>query len=229
MKLFITILFVMFGFVACVHASMLGVIINSGPTVGASALLFDVASDSNSTGNLSWSHSCAGTNRLLFVIAKTTNDTGAPTATYNSVGMTQAWTNTQGVYRSTGFYLVAPATGSNTVAITTDGNNNAGGAVSFTGAHQTVPIGIPNTNAGAFSDAPTVDISAATGDIVIDGLTMGTSSLTVGSGQTERINNVQFGTTLGSSIEAGATTVTMSWSAGASQSWTIGGVAIKPL
>ena len=114
------------------------------------AIAFDAVShgvDGSGT-SLSWSHTCTGSNLILFVAALVDTSHTVTSVTYNGVAMTQiasvdAWT------RTALYYLVAPATGTNTVTITASGNNPIyGRATSYTGASQT---GVPDsfsTNTG---------------------------------------------------------------------------------
>jgi len=125
--------------------------------------------------------------------------------------------------------MAGPDTGSAyTVAVTlaSDAYLHAQ-AISATGVDQTTPFGTPNTATGSSSGPATVDISAATDDLVVDGYS-GYPEPTVGAGQTSRVKDqITSDIWYGSSTEAGATTVTMSWTLSYSDAWTIGGVAFK--
>jgi hypothetical protein len=143
---------------------------------------------------------------------------------------------------------IAPSTGTNDVVITFSGNLRYGaraGVMTFTGVHQTTPLG---TFAGANGNSvgpATVNVTSAATDLVFD--TVGCaandtatlcSSLTVGAGQTQRWN--LFALDAGSTGEqlraAGSTepgvagTVTMSWTIAPASAvpWAIGAVPIKP-
>jgi hypothetical protein len=91
-------------------------------------------------------------------------------------------------------------------------------------------FGTPASNGPANGTSASVDVGSAAGQVVIDLLgKVGGTGLTVGAGQT------QLGTTqvtswfdLSSSYEAGAATVTMSWSWTTSVSKGIAGVSLKP-
>lgn len=109
---------------------------------------FDAATTSTTS---SFSHTVTGTNTCLTVLFGTSGGT-VTGVTYNGVSMTQRsseLTNGAGPHRAYTYSLVAPASGSNTVAIT-------GGTViwvvaaSWTGVHQTTAIGgISSTNGTA--------------------------------------------------------------------------------
>ena len=96
----------------------------------------------NSTSNsISWSHTCTGSNRILFVGIYA--QSGTPSGvTYNGVGMTliksTLVTGTSGVLTIQLWCLINPATGSNTVTVTTSsgGNPTNCSAISYSGAKQ---------------------------------------------------------------------------------------------
>src|SRR5262249_11294603 len=109
-----------------------------------------------------------------------------------------------------------------------------GGAVSFTGVDQGTPVGTPATNNGfteGTASTPSVDVSAAPNDVVVDMLwSTCCNVVAVGEGQTQQVNQNDGGTTgqtVAMSTKPGATTVTMSWT-NASSAWCIAGVAVKP-
>jgi hypothetical protein len=117
------------------------------------AIAFDskTATTTSATASLSFSHTCTGTDRILFVIT-TANGAAFTTTgvTYNSVSMTIAssFRITTGPIQYI-WYLINPASGSNTIQITNSGSVTAGSAISFNGVKQT---GFPDasiTNSGA--------------------------------------------------------------------------------
>lgn len=130
------------------------------------------------------------------------------------------------------FYKVSPLLGSNTVGVTvtTAGTSVVAVASSWTGVDQVGPIGTLVGNEGS-TTTPTVAITSATDEVVIDSVALdGTASLAVGGGQT-LLKSGTVGTPnirAGSSHEAGAASVTMSWTAGSSSDWCIAGCPIKP-
>lgn len=209
------------------------------------ALAYDLTStglfaDGGGGTSLTFSHTCTGSELLLIVgvavISGSASD--VTSVTYNGVAMTAipSWNQVSGggSCRSKGYYLIAPATGAHNVVITVSPAVNiiAAGATSFTGADQTTPLGTANT-ATADNATATVDIASATGEIVIDCVATLRSTITVGASQTSRWEQENIFSTFsgGGSTEPGATTVTMSWTLGASgdsDSWAIGGVSVKP-
>lgn len=142
---------------------------------------------STASTSLSWSHTCTGSNLVLIaaVAMGASVDTGITTAaTYNSVSMTSlgvvhSGTLTAGYIQA--WYLIAPATGANTLAITASGGTPgtlAGGSCSFTGADQTTPMGTAFT--GHDNNTP-----VGTGSVSVTGTTSGNmifSAICTGSG-----------------------------------------------
>ena len=133
------------------------------------------------TGNsLSWSHTCSGTNRLLTVSLSVGSGTTATvtSVTYNGVAMTEAarvMSNNQNDGYVKLFYLVAPATGSNTVQVTCDSSKPLiAGSVSFTGVDQTTPVSNLATNFGS-SASPSVTVSSKYGNMVVTALCNGSN------------------------------------------------------
>jgi len=133
------------------------------------AIGFDTTTDYNNTGGAgtghTWSHTITGSLPFLIVGVVFYADPGSISASYNSVSMTQVGTLKQaatGNARIALFYLKAPATGTNTVSVTTGNSVNMWGAsASYTGVDQTSPFDASNEDApaGASSSA---DISVTT-------------------------------------------------------------------
>ena len=188
----------------------------------------------------SFSHTCTGSDRLLLVWVFFDRGNGTYTvssATYNGVSLSQVTTFGNGAQYVELWRLVAPATGANTLALS---YNNAGPtakvavrAVSYTGVDGTTPLGSLSSATGT-SKTPTVTLSSASGELVADFVSPYSAGidLTVGSGQTSRaeVDNASSGfVCYGVSDEAGAASVTMSWSwTSANDSWFIGAIPIKP-
>ena len=204
-----------------------------------------LAIDATSSGvvgsgtSITVSHTCTGSNRLLFVCVALVRaaDTDVITATYNSVSMTQVADHDHSlaaVLSNRIFRLIAPATGANDIVVSTDGTAMAvhAAGISFTDGHQTTPEGTASGADGVASPA-TVSVTSATGEIVIDSVEWnGNSALTVGAGQTAFQNESDgaSGTPRqgGASSEAGAASVTMSWTS-SNTVWGIVGIPVKPV
>jgi hypothetical protein len=131
-----------------------------GTTAGASAT------------SASWSHTATGTNRYVLAMvsfADTSGSTPDPTvsATYGGTAMS----NVGSVSVETGtvgsilvfFGLVNPATGAQTIALTSSkADFIVGGSVSFTGVDQTSPVGTPvSANPTAVGTSLTASITGA--------------------------------------------------------------------
>lgn len=131
----------------------------------------DAASSHNfNAGSGSWSHACAGADRALYVGVATDHNAGITVSgvTYGGVAMTPVGTHFRsGAYRVTVFRLLAPATGTNTVAVTLSGSSAAVcAAISLTGVDQTDPDDAPVTS-DASSGHPSSTVPSATGDLVL--------------------------------------------------------------
>jgi hypothetical protein len=185
---------------------------------------------------LSWSHTCTGSNLVLVVgiAIGIIGDAGkSASATYNGVSMTSAGivhsdNATDGFVQM--FYLAAPATGANTVAITVTGGtvDITGGSVSFTGAHQTTPLINIATNFGASATA-SVSVTNASGNMVVDALCDG-AGVNTGSGTTERwhkdFNSSSAAGNAAQSTSSSTGTVNMTYDLN-SDSWGIIGASVQ--
>ena len=191
------------------------------------------------TDTLSWSHTVSTAGNPALFVGVGDRYSGAPpdinSLTYNSVSLgTAKWNfvGTVGDIRNAGYGMAGPDTGSAyTVALTfaSAPADLDAVSVSATGVDQTTPFGTSNTASGNSGGPATVDISAATDDLVVDNY-CGWPEPTVGSGQSQRAKaQISTNNWYSTSTEAGATTVTMSWSLAYSDSWTIGGLAFKNL
>ncbi len=154
-----------------------------------------------STFTLTYSHTCTGSNRILFVSAATVEDAGGTPVTitgvtYNGVALTQigtysAETPAPSAQMSSLWYLIAPATGANNVAISSSVNVFAiiGASASYTGAAQSgqpdaFTVATP-ANTASFSQSATV---VATGCWLMAGSKNDGGAASAGSGTTARVN-----------------------------------------
>lgn len=176
----------------------------------------------NNITSTSWTHTAGGTADYLRVsMGWSKLGTTTLTVTHNGTSMNSVGvaTNAAGFGSSvTGkaqiYELIAPATGAQTVQATWSAGGNFGGgtSVSYTGADQTTPSTGVQTSTGT-GTGPSVAVTSQTNDMVSDCLcsdgTAGTK--TVGAGQTSRANASGSGYGGCVSDEAGASSVTMSW------------------
>lgn len=189
------------------------------------AITFNTASTKASAADgtsTSWSHTSDG-NPLIVRVALQGGVSNVA-VTYNGVSVPLVVENLYSSFWYVGiFYLDAPASGSNTVAVSWTGS--AGytmSAVNVAGGGAPINTATGGANANSVS----VNVTSATGDVVIDAVARrGAVALTVGASQTENFANLygSGGSQIahGGSYEAGAGTVTMSWSAGSANEWSI--------
>jgi hypothetical protein len=103
----------------------------------------------------------------------------------------------------------------------------AAGAIAMSGAHQTVPTNdVPTTTFGT-SGTATINATTATGELICDLVVVGGAvTLTAGANQTPRWTQ-NGDRTVGSSTQAGADGVVMSWTF-TSDDWILGAASFKP-
>ncbi len=197
------------------------------------ALAKDATSSTHGQGvsSLSWSHTCTGSNRLILVHSGTNGTPVSTTGvTYNSVALTSRWSDSRNWTAASGWSLVAPATGANTVAITLSAAEDSafGQAISYTDAHQTTPHGTAQVANGISSAVVVPTVSSATGEIVVGFVMSSDTSLTSGASQTAEISDLNFASdSAQTDSEAGAASVDITWTA-AGAPWTCGAIPIKP-
>ena len=191
---------------------------------------------SNGAGPFTWSHTCSGSDRLLRVTTSHFDSSDTVTGvTYNGVALTAvpSGSTNNGQYYITAYYLIAPDTGTHDIVVTVSGSvfDFGAGAISYTDAHQTTPLGTAVTATGT-STTPSVTVSSAADELVDDGLVIiHGGTLSVGAGQTQRWNAIATSGFIkyAGSTEGGAASTTMSWSNSSSQTWAIVAVPIKPV
>lgn len=147
---------------------------------------------------------------------------------------TETWTQIDsiaqgGLTRTALWYLVPVTTGTHDVVITYVFDQDfAAGIVAITGGNLVTPIGTP-ANGQNSSGAASIDVTAATDDLVIDAVVWNANNNgAVGAGQTQRVDQLGGSSAiyLRMSTEPGATTTTMSW-ADAGVDYGQIGVAVK--
>lgn len=185
------------------------------------------------TTGITWSHTCSGSNRLLVVgVAFSAADAGVTTGvTYNSVSMTslgKVHTNNQTDGFVELFYLIAPATGTNTVSYTASASGDlGGGSVSFTGADQTTPVANTATNFG-IGTSVTLSVTNTSGNMVADAMASGSDIFS--SSQTlrwnQQLNNNGAAGNSAQSTSASTGSVSMGYTI-ASDWWGIIGTSIQ--
>ena len=221
---------------------------------GSGAVAVDATTKnvSTSASSLTFAHTTGtGSNRLMLVAvvvgasASTGNNAGTVSSvTYGGTSLTQVGTVAEpGTrVRSYLYRLLNPPFGSNSVVVTLAAARPVyAGVTTFTGVDQTTPLGtFVSTSAGDVSGAggggtsASLSVSSAANELVFDVIAVDREtgdnvSPSAGAGQTARWTDNSSGFVAGgSSTEAGASTVTMSWNWVASNQYAIGAVAIKP-
>jgi hypothetical protein len=203
------------------------------------AIAFDAASSSqaDNTSSLTWSHTTsAGSDRILIVGVSSDQNDPVSTITYNGVNLTKLESEKYGfVNKVELWYLVNPSSGTHNVVVTLSSSSDGlgGGAVTYTGVDQSTPVGTAVKNNG-YNLNPTVTVSSAADELVIDVLCVddGGATITVGGGQTTRYSSNPSENLGRGSSEPGAASVTMSWTlsnVGSADHWAIIAVALKPV
>lgn len=188
----------------------------------------------SSATSITLSHTTgSGSDRLMLVGISTRDKTVSGTPTYGGTNLTLVGSQTSNNNAKTYIYrLIAPATGTANVVINFSGDLTKGavvGVMTFTGVHQTTPLGT-YASAQQKSATASVSVSSAASELVFNVMSVKTSGASVGSGQTQRwYVNTTNECTGGGSTKTGAATTSMSWSLSASNDWSMSAVPIKPL
>lgn len=202
------------------------------------AIAFDATYNSGSVGassGASWSHTCTGSDLVLYAAVNVVGD-AVSTIKYNGVNMTLINDNTNGSNQISDYYLVNPATGTHTLALTFSGTGIGiqAGSISLTGVDQASPLDSNNKSTGT-STTPSLTITTVADNCwVLDGVghyNIISNSFTSDSSQTERwniaaINGDGAGGSFGPVTPAGAKVV--SWGHDTSIFWAMVGASFKP-
>lgn len=183
----------------------------------------------------SWTHTATGSNRVVLVglsvgisglasgRTRTVTYGGTP---MTSLGAVESGTGSSGFGEM--FYLLAPATGAQTVATTISGTvvDFVGSSVSYTGVGAVSAA----TTAHPASGAPSIAVPSAVGNFCVASFVSGTDIAT--PNQTQRVlNNSIVGTTAAANLliqdAVGAATVTFSAASNADW-WACHGVSMSP-
>ncbi|HJY77841.1 MAG TPA: DUF4347 domain-containing protein, partial [Burkholderiales bacterium] len=203
------------------------VVLNQASTLDWQGLL-DVTADTSSsaatnmaTTSLTWSHtvSASGTDAFLLVsVATVEGATNVASVTYGGTALTKIG----GITEATGkvstelWGLTAPAAGTADVVVTLAGAASmSAGATTFFGVDQATPYANTAFAQGG-GGAASVTVASAPGELVVDSVVShAISTFNTGAGQTvlwsELLGNTPKDPFNASSTEAGAASVTMSW------------------
>jgi hypothetical protein len=174
----------------------------------------------------------SGDDRLLVV--GVASDTLVTSVTFGGTAMTllAPATSVAGIISAEFWYTLAPASGAANIVVTlTQAGNAVIQASSWENIHQSIPFGtvVGATDDTGNDDTPTVAAASVAGDTVIDCVAADNGpTITEGAGQTLIDKaTVASKATGASSYEAGAASVTMSYTLGANQKWAIAAVPLK--
>jgi hypothetical protein len=203
------------------------------------AIAFDaVTTEKGSSDSFTFSHTVTGADPCLVVCVSdslaTLNDVSG--ITYNGAALTKA-IEVKGPGNapvSQIWYIAAPSTGANDVVVTrSTATDTIIAALSFTGVHQTAPLGTA-VSLGGNSISPSKTITTGADDSwCVDCIGFeSTVTATVGAGQTQRYNTTQGGVGAAGSTEAAGTapdTRTFSWSFDASAKFALTIIELVPV
>lgn len=152
-------------------------------------------------------------NALLVVFVGTKADVTVSALTFNGDALTQKATSGTAPKLQL-YFLTNPDAGSNTLSLTVSGSTDIEiAAYVIYGVDTSSPLDAASTQSTAAGTASTIDITSASGDLVIDGIILDAATApTAGAGQTSMGSDTIADLGLGASKEDGATTTTMSWS-----------------
>jgi fibronectin type 3 domain-containing protein len=213
-----------------------------------STIAFDAVSNSatgNTTNSISWNHTVgSGTNRFLEVCTQARDsvagDVPVLTVTANGLALTKVradiWTNGGSSYGTEIWRLLNPGSGTNTITVKWTGplsNYGVGSATSYAGVDQTAPIDAQSGGGGIGTTMSRVITTVANHALITDCVVGQANVLTIGAGQTTRINRNTSGTvdivgvsTVNDKTPAGAEA--MDWTQDAAQNWVISAVSLRP-
>jgi hypothetical protein len=174
---------------------------------------------------------------LILAVVDGLRGTAVTSITYGGISLTRI-DGSQGTSVATELWgLIAPPSGRNLVSITMNSalDSPLASAISFSGVHQTAPVGPVAKGAGTGS-AISLSIACAPGEIVLDAsaawsMRGGVPTLTAGPGQVPRWNlaNAVDTRIVGSEKIASGSMTTTSWaSSGGDDLWVTIGVSIRP-
>ena len=176
-------------------------------------------------------HTCSGSDRILIVGTKGST-TYASGVTYNGVAMTRITDVTSGVgeYNLSLWYLIAPASGTNSISATVSSGTVGWTAVSYTDISQTGNPDATNSGTAASGTSHTVSVTTLTDNSWVVGyFSSAAATLAASTGITfvvAQANNVALGDSNGPKTPAGSYSMTVT-----SGSGTFAGIvaALKPV
>ncbi len=214
------------------------ILVTAGFTAQAAVVVDSTSSASANSQTVQWSHTVgAGFDRLLVVgvsIRGSSKTVGGITYAGQSLTSLGARSNGGNQVRTEIWYLIAPASGTGTIAVSLSAKAKfSSGAVSFTGVLQSDPVSpfVSNASTGQGFTDPTLSMSGTAGETVLDVLAVegGSQSLTPGTGQTELWDTPFGGAMTGAaSMQPGSSSNAISWSKAKKGRWALGATSIRP-
>lgn len=194
--------------------------------------IFDAgSSDADATPTTqTWSHTVGTNDNRLLLVFLMYEASDTPTVTYAGEAMTWFTTVSSGTTYTSLYYLPSPTSGANNIVVAWSTATTAIGlASSWYDVDQNGPFGDAKSVSGNSNTASAAVTSKANTEVVVDGTSVTNSVTTMakGAGQTEVDGNLASeDLRAGSSYEAGASSVTMSWALGAVADWQVLGVTL---
>lgn len=204
----------------------------------------DITATAGPTGFLStytWSHTCAGSNRVIYVRLAQRFNSAVTGVTYAGTALTrlaQQKSPSDQIVNVELWRLVNPASGANNVSVAlSTARYVAASAVSMSGVDQATSDGTPVV-ASNNSSSPSVSVSSATDQVVVDVVAVWTDAGTVTAsatgGQTVD-SNAYNGNSTNNGVRGvhshitGAASTAMSYSLSGATEWAEAAVAVLPL
>jgi hypothetical protein len=199
----------------------------------------------NRTNTISWSHTVGnGTNRFLAVCTQARDtvagDVAVTAVTASGIPLTKIRadlrTDVGAAFGTELWYLASPAVGTYTMTVTWAGalsSYGVGSATSYFGVDPVTPIDAHAGNGGTGITLATTLTTVANHALITDCAVAQSDPLTVGAGQTPRVNRTTTGTvdavgvsTVNDKTPAGAET--MDWTQFGAQNWVNSAVSLRP-
>lgn len=171
---------------------------------------------------------------MIVAVAYRQNNDRVTSVTYNSASLTKACSTRNADYSIETYYLVNPASGSNTLAYTMNASTQDIyiNASVYEGVNQADPIRTWACNNG-YSTAPSVTVTSEEGDYVVASVSQysgGNSHTNTTSGSVTQISNALGGPNVLVSqlrVPGAATSTTATWTSSANWPWAASAIAIK--
>jgi hypothetical protein len=204
--------------------------------VSGSSTPVSSGTSSNSSGTsvstLSWSHTVlSNVDRLLIVTISSYKSAGTPSTTsvsFGSESLLKLTESASGNQLSEIWYLKSPTTITANISINCQSETYiVAGATNYYNVDQITTFQTPVSANGSYPTNPSVAVTSAVGNLVIDSLSYGIDAdSTVGAGQTQIYNAHATSIRGSASRESGASLVTMSWTLDSDANWILIGVSL---